>query len=160
MLVLVSPCFRENVNVTCKIVLFLFCFVFFFNYFFHFLLKNAVVFIFGNQLIKWGSFEKRLFFYLYFTLFSRQGNDTFPQHISHLGAASKPNRRSTAGSGRFSLFGTIETARNRTEPLVNRQLGFEVVPYIRTYILLTLLTFLPSQFCKNCEFIMYGFSLV
>ena len=32
--------------------------------------------------------------------------------------------------------------------------------YIHTRILLTLLTFLPSQFCKNCEFIMYGFSSV
>ena len=35
------------------------------------------------------------------------------------------------------------------------------VTYIYTRILLTLLIFLPSyQFCKNYEFIMYGFSLV
>ena len=32
--------------------------------------------------------------------------------------------------------------------------------YIHTHILLTLFTFLPSQFCKNCELIRYGFSLV
>ena len=32
--------------------------------------------------------------------------------------------------------------------------------YIHTRILLTLLTFLPYQFCKNYEFIMHGFSLV
>ena len=48
----------------------------------------------------------------------------------HLGAASKPNRRLTGGSGRLSLFRTIETGRNRTEPPVNRRLGFEAVPYI------------------------------
>ena len=33
-----------------------------------------------------------------------------------------------SGSGRLSLFRTIETARNRTEPPVNRRLGFEAVP--------------------------------
>ena len=33
-----------------------------------------------------------------------------------------------SGSGRLSLLRTIETARNRTEPPVNRRLGFEVVP--------------------------------
>ena len=32
--------------------------------------------------------------------------------------------------------------------------------YIHTRILLPRLTFLPYQFCKNYEFIMYGFSLV
>ena len=32
--------------------------------------------------------------------------------------------------------------------------------YIHTHILLTLLAFLSYQFCKNYEFIMYGFSLV
>ena len=33
-----------------------------------------------------------------------------------------------SGSGRLSLFRTIETGRNRTEPPVNRRLGFEAVP--------------------------------
>ena len=32
--------------------------------------------------------------------------------------------------------------------------------YIHTRILLTLLTFLPYQFCKTYEFLMYGFFLV
>ena len=33
-----------------------------------------------------------------------------------------------SGSGQLSLFRTIETSRDRTEPAVNRRLGFEVVP--------------------------------
>ena len=33
-----------------------------------------------------------------------------------------------SGSGRLSLFRTIETGRNRTEPPVYRRLGFEAVP--------------------------------
>ena len=32
------------------------------------------------------------------------------------------------GSWRVSLFRTIETGRNRTEPPVNRRLGFEAIP--------------------------------
>ena len=86
LLVLVSPCFRENVNVTCKIVSFL-CSID------NFLLKNAIVFFFGNQISKWPSFEKGVIFDLLFTIFSYQGKDTnipsahiptFLQHIFHL----------------------------------------------------------------------------
>ena len=44
-----------------------------------------------------------------------------------LRVASKPNRLSTTGSKQLSLF-RIETARNQTEPPVNRRLGFEIVP--------------------------------
>ena len=33
-----------------------------------------------------------------------------------------------SGSGRLSLFRTIETGQNRTEPPVDRRLGFEAVP--------------------------------
>ena len=40
------------------------------------------------------------------------------------------------GSGRLSLFRTIETGRNRTEPPVNRRLGFEAVPNLPTVSLL------------------------
>ena len=54
LLVLVSPCFRENVNVTCKILPFL-CSLD------NFLPKNVIVFFFGNQISKWRSFEKGLF---------------------------------------------------------------------------------------------------
>ena len=49
LLVFVSPCFRENANVTCKIVSFL-CSLD------NFLLENAIVFFFGNQISKWHSF--------------------------------------------------------------------------------------------------------
>ena len=38
-----------------------------------------------------------------------------------------------SGSGRLSLFRTIETGRNRTEPPVNRPLGFEAVPKLDSY---------------------------
>ena len=50
--VLVSPCFRENVVVTCKIGSF-FCSLD------NLLQKNVIVFFFGNQISKWRSFEKR-----------------------------------------------------------------------------------------------------
>ena len=63
--VLVSPCFRENVVVTCKIGSFL-CSLD------NLLQKNIVVFFFGNQISKWRSFEKRAIFDLLFTFFSHQ----------------------------------------------------------------------------------------
>ena len=62
-LFLFSPCFRENVVVTCKIESFL-C---------SFLQKKVIVFIFENQISKWRSFEKRAIFDLLFTFFSYQG---------------------------------------------------------------------------------------
>ena len=48
------------------------------------------------------------------------------------GVTSRPNHRLTGSSdwflsGWLSLFGTIETGRNRIEPPVNRRLGFEVI---------------------------------
>ena len=52
--VLVSPCFRENVVVTCKIGSFL-CSLD------NLLQKNVIVFFFENQISKWPSFEKGLF---------------------------------------------------------------------------------------------------
>ena len=68
-LVLVSPCFRENVVATCKIGSFL-CSL---DYL---LQKNAIVFFFGNQISKWRSFEKRAIFDLLFTFVSHQGKVT------------------------------------------------------------------------------------
>ena len=83
-LVLVSPCFRENVVATC-------------NYIFpktrgnvvatckigsflcsldNLLQKNVIVFFFGNQISKWRSFEKKAIFDLLFTFFSHQGKVT------------------------------------------------------------------------------------
>ena len=76
LLVLISPCFREDVNVTCKIVSFL-CSLD------NFLLKNAVVFFFGNQISKWRSFEKKKV--TSDLLFTREKTQKwFLQHISHL----------------------------------------------------------------------------
>ena len=64
LLVLVSPCFRENVVVTCKIGSFL-CSL-------DNLLQKNVVFFFENQTSKWRSFKKRAIFDLLFTFFSYQ----------------------------------------------------------------------------------------
>ena len=66
LLVLVSPCFRENVVVRWKIGSFL-CSLD------NLLQKNVIVFFFGNQISKWRSFEKRAIFDLLFTFFSYQG---------------------------------------------------------------------------------------
>ena len=66
-LVLVSPCFRENVVATCKIRSFL-CNLD--N------LLNLIVLCFRNQISKWRSFEKRAIFDQLFTFFSHQGKVT------------------------------------------------------------------------------------
>ena len=71
------PLFRENVVVTCKLWSFL-CSLD------NLLQKNVIVFLFGNQISKWRSFEKRTIFDLLFTFFSHQGKfQKFLQHISH-----------------------------------------------------------------------------
>ena len=76
-LVLVSPCFRENVVATCKIGSFL-CSLD------NLLQKNVTVFFFGNQISKWCSFEKRAIFDLLFTFLSHHGKlQIFLQNISH-----------------------------------------------------------------------------
>ena len=76
-LVLVSPCFRENVVATCKIGSFL-CSLD------NLLQKNLIVSFFGNQISKWRSFEKGAIFDLLFTFFSHQVKlQKFLQHISH-----------------------------------------------------------------------------
>ena len=77
-LVLVSPCFRENVVATCKIGPFL-CSLD------NLLQKNVIVLFLGNQISKWRSFEKkRAIFDLLFTFLSHQEKlQKFLQHISH-----------------------------------------------------------------------------
>ena len=77
-LVLVSPCFRENIVATCKIRSFL-CSLD------NLLQKNVIVLFFGNQISKWRSFEKRAIFDLLFTFSSHQGKVTkIPSaHISN-----------------------------------------------------------------------------
>ena len=54
----------------------------------------------------------------------------------------------------FDLLFTFLVTREKTQKVLQQ------IPHLHTRILLTLLTFLPDQFCKNYEFIMYGFSLV
>ena len=68
-LVLVSPCFTENVVATCKIRSFM-CSLD------NLLQKNVIVLFFGNQISKWCSFEKRVIFDLLFAFFSHQENVT------------------------------------------------------------------------------------
>ena len=76
--VLVSPCFRENVVLTCKIGSLLCCLD-------NLLQKNVIVFFFGNQISKWRSFEKGLFLtYFSHILVTREKLQKFLQHISHL----------------------------------------------------------------------------
>ena len=77
-LVPVSPCFRENVVAICKIGSFL-CSLD------NLLQKNVIVLFFGNQISKWRSFEKRVFFDLLFTFSTHQGKVTkIPSaHISN-----------------------------------------------------------------------------
>ena len=76
-LVLVSPCFRENVVATCKIGSFL-CSLD------NLLQKNVIVLFFGNQISKWSSFEKKRLFLTYFLHFlvTREKLQKFLQHIS------------------------------------------------------------------------------
>ena len=61
-LVLVSPWFKENVVVTCKIGSFL-CSLD------NLLQKNVIVFFFENQISKWRSFKKKGYFWPTFQIF-------------------------------------------------------------------------------------------
>ena len=69
LLVLVSPCLRETIVVTCKIGSFL-CSLD------NLPRKNVIVFFFENQISEWRSFEKRDVFNLLFTFFSHKGKVT------------------------------------------------------------------------------------
>ena len=77
-LVLVSPCFSENVVATCKIGSFL-CSLD------NLLQKNVIVLFFVNQISKWRSFKKKGLFLTYFSHFlvTREKLQKFLQHISH-----------------------------------------------------------------------------
>ena len=77
LLVLVSPCFRENVVFTCKTGSFL-CSLG------NLLEENVIVFFFGNQISKWCSFEKRaILTYFSHSSVTREKLHKFLQHISH-----------------------------------------------------------------------------
>ena len=74
----VSPCFRENVIVTCKVKSILCSLE-------KFLLVNVIDFFYGNQISRWRSFEKRAIFDLLFTiLVTMETTQKFLQHIYHL----------------------------------------------------------------------------
>ena len=80
LLVLVSPCFRETVVVTCHIGSFL-CSLD------NLLQKNVIVFFFENQISKWRPFLKRAIFYLLFIFFSYQGKVTkipLAHYLTHI----------------------------------------------------------------------------
>ena len=74
-LVLVSPCFRENVVATCKIGSFLCIFT----------IQKRSCSLFWKSISKWRSFEKRAIFDLLFTFSSHKGKVTkIPSaHISN-----------------------------------------------------------------------------
>ena len=79
-LVLVSPCFRENVVSTYKIGSLL-CSLD------NLLQKNVIVLFFGNQISKWCSFEKKGYFDLLFTFFKSPGKsykNSFSTHLTHI----------------------------------------------------------------------------
>ena len=79
-LVLVSPCFRENIVATCKIGSFL-CSL---DNSPH---KNVIDLFFGNQISKWHSFEKKATFDLLFTFSSHQGKsykNSFSTYLKHI----------------------------------------------------------------------------
>ena len=78
-LVLVSPCFRENVVATCKIGSFL-CSLD------NLLQKNVIVLFFGNQISKWRLFEKRtIFTYFSHFLVTRESyKNFFSTYLKHI----------------------------------------------------------------------------
>ena len=80
LLVLVSPCFRENVVVTCKIGSFCVVQIIYFT-------KNVIVFFFENQISKWSSFEKKLFltyFSHFFMLPGKIYKNSFSTYLTHV----------------------------------------------------------------------------
>ena len=89
LLILVCPCFRKTVIVTCKIVDFFGVVqILFFS-------VHVIIFFFGNKISKWRSFEKNKaifdllkkgYFWLTFQIFlgTREKAQKFLQNISHL----------------------------------------------------------------------------
>ena len=77
--VLVSPCFRENVAVMCKIGSFL-CSL---DNLIH---KNVIVFSSGNQISKWRSFEKGLFltYFSHFLVTRESYKNSLSTYLTHI----------------------------------------------------------------------------
>ena len=79
LLVLVSPCFRENVVVTCKIGFFL-CSLD------NLLQKNVIVFFFGNQISKWRIWKKGYFWPTFhiFLVTRESYKNSFSTYLTHI----------------------------------------------------------------------------
>ena len=84
-LVLVFPCFDENVVATCKIGPFL-CSLD------NLLQKNVIVFFFGNQISKWRSFEKGLFltYFSHFLVTRESYKTSFSTYLTHIHVFCSP----------------------------------------------------------------------
>ena len=67
------------------------------------------------------------------SLVNHTGTPCFCQSHTNIRGGFKTQPPVPSGSRQLSLFRTIETARNRTEPAVNQRLGFEVVPKFCTF---------------------------
>ena len=78
-LLLVSPCFRENVVATCKMGSFL-CSLD------NLRQKNVIVFFFENQISKWRSFEKRdiLTYFSHFLVTRESCKNSFSTYLTHI----------------------------------------------------------------------------
>ena len=81
-LVLVSPCFRENIVAKCKIGSFLYSSE-------NLPQKNVIVLFFGNQILKWRSFEKMAIFDLLFTFSSLWYSPSVDSYSRHFGTVNK-----------------------------------------------------------------------
>ena len=79
LLVLVSPCFRENVVVTCKIGSFLYSLD-------NLLQKNVIVFFFGNQISKWRIWKKGYFWPTFhiFLVTRESYKNSFSTYLTHI----------------------------------------------------------------------------
>ena len=78
-LVLVSPCFRENIVATCKTGSFL-CSLD------NFLQKNVIVFLFGNQISKCAHLQKGLFltYFSHFLVSRESYKNSFSTYLTHI----------------------------------------------------------------------------
>ena len=121
------------------------------------LLKNVIIFLFGNQISKWHSFEKRAVFDLNFTfLATREKTQKFLQYISHFNTYKYFAHPIVLFCFVLFLFCFVLFFVFFLFCFVFCFLFFCFV----LFLFLFCFVFLTYQFCKNYEFIMYGFFLV
>ena len=84
-LFVVSPCFRENVVVTCKIGSFL-------RSLDNLLQKNVILFFFQNQISKWRSLKKGLFltYFSHFLVTRESYKNFFSTYLTHIHVFCSP----------------------------------------------------------------------